>query len=37
LRAQDGLIFNSVRYGDAVEVTVQNIAGSKTVVGLTKE
>jgi hypothetical protein len=37
LRVQDGLIFNSVRYGDPVEVTVQNIAGSKTIVGLTKE
>jgi hypothetical protein len=37
LRVQDGLIFNSVGYGDAVEVTVQNIAGSKTIVGLRKE
>jgi hypothetical protein len=37
LRVQDGLLFNSVRYGDAVEITVQNIAGSKTIVGLRKE
>jgi len=31
---QDGLIFNAVRYGDQVEVIVQNIAGAKTIVGL---
>jgi hypothetical protein len=37
LRVQDGLLFNSVRYGDPVEVAVQNIAGSKTFVGLRKE
>jgi hypothetical protein len=37
LRVQDGLIFNAVRYGDQVEVTVQTIAGTKTVVGVVKE
>ena len=33
-RVQDGLLFDSVRYGDQVEITVQNIAGAKTIVGL---
>jgi hypothetical protein len=33
---RDGLIFNAVRYGDQVEVTVENIDGAKTIVGLTK-
>lgn len=33
-KVQDGLIFNAVRYGDQVEVSVQNIAGAKTIVGL---
>jgi hypothetical protein len=37
LRVQDGLIFNAIRYGDQVEVTVQTIAGARTVVGLVKE
>ncbi|UPJ50533.1 hypothetical protein IVB30_03765 [Bradyrhizobium sp. 200] len=36
-RVQDGLLFDSVRYGDHVEITVQNIAGAKTIVGLRKE
>lgn len=36
-KVQDGLIFNAVRYGDQVEVTVQNISGAKTIVGLSKE
>jgi Cu/Ag efflux protein CusF len=34
---QDGLVFNSVRYGDEVEVTVQDISGAKTIVGLKKQ
>ena len=33
-KVQDGLIFRAVRYVDQVEVTVQNIAGAKTIVGL---
>jgi hypothetical protein len=37
LKVQDGLVFNSVRFGDQVEVTVQDIAGSKTIIGLKKE
>jgi hypothetical protein len=37
LRVQDGLVFNAVRYGDEVEVTIQIIAGAKTIVGLVKE
>ena len=37
LKVQDGLLFNAVRYGDLVEVTVENINGAKTIVGLTKE
>jgi Cu/Ag efflux protein CusF len=36
-KVQDGLIFNAVRFGDAVEVSVQRIAGTKTIVGLSKE
>jgi hypothetical protein len=36
-RVQDGLLFDSVRYGDEVEITVQNIAGAKTIVGLRNE
>jgi Low molecular weight phosphotyrosine protein phosphatase len=36
LRVQDGLVFNSVRYGDQVEVTVESIDGVKTILGLTK-
>lgn len=37
LRVQDGLLFNAVRYGDRVEVTVQTIAGAKTIVDLVRE
>jgi Low molecular weight phosphotyrosine protein phosphatase len=37
LRVQDGLVFNSVRDGDQVEVTVESIDGVKTIVGLTKQ
>jgi hypothetical protein len=33
-KVQDGLIFNAVRYGDHVEITVENIEGAKTIVGL---
>ncbi|MBR0692821.1 hypothetical protein [Bradyrhizobium lablabi] len=36
-KVQDGLIFNSVRFGDAVEVSVQSIAGLRTIVGLSRE
>lgn len=36
LKVQDGLIFNGVRFGDQVEVSVQNIAGVKTIVGIEK-
>jgi Cu/Ag efflux protein CusF len=36
-RVQDGLIFNAVRYGDQVEVTVQAIAGAKTIIDLVRE
>lgn len=36
-RVQDGLIFNAVRYGDQVELTVQTIAGVKTIVDLVRE
>ena len=34
LRVRDGLLFNAVRYGDQVEVTVENIDGAETIVGL---
>jgi len=33
-KVQDGLIFNAVRYGDQVEVSVQTIAGTKTIISL---
>ena len=36
LKVQDGLLFSAVRYGDQVDVTVQNIDGAKTIVGLMK-
>jgi protein-tyrosine-phosphatase len=36
-RDQDGLLFNAVRDGDQVEITVENIEGAKTIVGLKKE
>jgi Cu/Ag efflux protein CusF len=36
-RVQDGLIFDAVRYGDQVEMTVQTIAGAKTIVDLVRE
>jgi Cu/Ag efflux protein CusF len=35
-KVQDGLIFNAVHRGDYVEVTVENIGGKKTIVGLKK-
>jgi hypothetical protein len=34
---QDGLLFDVARYGDKVEVTVQNIGGARTIVGLSME
>jgi len=36
-KVQDGLIFNSVRFGDLVEITVQNTSGTKTIVGLSEK
>ncbi|MHC2331439.1 uncharacterized protein involved in response to NO [Bradyrhizobium sp. USDA 4454] len=36
-KVQDGLIFNAVRFGDPVEISVQTIAGFRTIVGLSKE
>ena len=36
-KVQDGLLFDAVRYGDQVEVTVANIGGTKTIVGLTEQ
>ena len=37
LKVRDGLLFNAVRYGDQVEVTVEDIDGAKTIVGLIQE
>jgi hypothetical protein len=37
LKVNDGLLFNAVRYGDRVAVTVEDIDGAKTIVGLVKE
>jgi hypothetical protein len=36
-KVQDGLIFDAVRYGDPVDVSIQNIGGARTIVGLSKE
>jgi protein-tyrosine-phosphatase len=36
-RVQDGLIFNAVRDGDRVELTVETVDGTRTIVGLKKE
>jgi Cu/Ag efflux protein CusF len=36
-RVQDPLVFNAVRDGDRVEITVEDIDGKKTIVGLKKE
>jgi hypothetical protein len=36
-KVQDGLIFDSVRSGDAVEITVEDIDGTKTIVGLKRD
>jgi Cu/Ag efflux protein CusF len=36
-RVQDGLIFNAVHDGDQVELTVESIDGTKTIVGLKKD
>jgi len=36
-RVQDALMFDAVRYGDQVEITVEDIDGAKTIVGLKKE
>jgi protein-tyrosine-phosphatase len=35
-KVQDGLIFNAIRNGDRVEITVENVGGAKTIVGLKK-
>jgi Cu/Ag efflux protein CusF len=34
LKVRDGLLFNAVRYGDQVEVRVENVDGARTIVGL---
>jgi protein-tyrosine-phosphatase len=36
-RVQDPLVFNAVHAGDRVEITVENIEGSKTIVDLKKQ
>jgi hypothetical protein len=36
LKVQDGLLFSAVRYGDPVQVIVENINGVRTIVGLVK-
>jgi rhodanese-related sulfurtransferase len=37
LKVSDGLLFNAVRYGDQIEVTVKNINGAETIIGLVRE
>jgi hypothetical protein len=34
---QDGLVFDVVHNGNQVEITIENIDGAKTIVGLRKE
>jgi hypothetical protein len=36
-KVRDGLVFNSVRFGDQVEVVVESVDGARTIIGLTKE
>jgi hypothetical protein len=36
-KVRDGLIFNAVRFGDSVEITVETVGGVKTIVALTKQ
>lgn len=36
-RVQDGLIFDAVRFGEPVEISVQNISGARTIVRLLEE
>ena len=36
LKVQDGLLFSAVRYGDPVQVTVENINGARTITALMK-
>ena len=36
-KVQDGLIFNAVRYGDPIEIIVESINGTETIVQLRKE
>ena len=37
LKVSDGLLFDAVRYGDRVAVTVEDIDGAKTIVDLIEE
>jgi len=36
-KVQDGLMFDAVRFGDPVQISVQNISGARTIVRLLKE
>ena len=36
-KVQDGLIFDAVRFGDLVEISVQTFSGARTIVRLLKE
>jgi len=36
-KVQDGLLFDVVRYGDQVKVAVENVGGTKTIVGLSEQ
>jgi Cu/Ag efflux protein CusF len=36
-KVQDGLVFNAVRDGDQVELTVETVDGAMTIVGLKKD
>jgi len=36
-KVQDGLIFDAVRFGDPVEISVQTISGARTIVRLSKQ
>ncbi|UGA47745.1 hypothetical protein HU230_0017590 [Bradyrhizobium quebecense] len=36
-KVQDGLIFDAVRFGDPVEISVQTISGARTIVRLSEQ
>lgn len=37
LKVEDGLLFNALRYGDAVQMTVRTVGNSKEIVSVIRE